>query len=349
MITSRRSRCTSRSVNRRWDSAWPMGEKCRGYLRDVMPALAGAPDKELDALASSVGRLPLVVRLLARLLMRPGMTPVRLLVRLKQEPLGRWISSPPALTVASQRPSPPPMRASTIPSAACLWRRCVRSRDHGDGVARVADLAGDMAGDVLADLCGALAGRACRGVALDDARRRAALRSAQPQICRLTRRTGVRGGARGSAPGSARLAGMEAAMAEVLAAVDRLVDAGEASAHGRLLVAPMRISANAAGMGSCSRATNSSQPPARGLRKNAGVLGNLGLCAGSWATSPGPWSTTSARCPPRKARHTHRSGRQLSNLGVCYREQRDIPKAIEHLQRSLAIEIKLGRLEGQAR
>lgn len=39
---------------------------------------------------------------------------------------------------------------------------------------------------------------------------------------------------------------------------------------------------------------------------------------------------------------------QLGNLGACYQTQGNIPKAIDFLQRSLAMHEKLGSLEGQA-
>ena len=66
----------------RWDKP-----TCRTYFRKVVPKLIDVPDKELDDLTEFVGALPLAIRLLSRLLARPGATPVRVLARLKKAPI----------------------------------------------------------------------------------------------------------------------------------------------------------------------------------------------------------------------------------------------------------------------
>jgi tetratricopeptide (TPR) repeat protein len=62
-------------------------ETCCSYFRRVVPSLQKSIDTQLEALSSFVGGLPLAVRLLAKLLMKPGNTPERLLARLKQAPV----------------------------------------------------------------------------------------------------------------------------------------------------------------------------------------------------------------------------------------------------------------------
>jgi tetratricopeptide (TPR) repeat protein len=61
---------------------------CREHLRTLVPSLDDAPDEILDALGRKVGGLPLAVRLLARQLVRPDVTPEALLDRLARDPLG---------------------------------------------------------------------------------------------------------------------------------------------------------------------------------------------------------------------------------------------------------------------
>ncbi len=65
-----------------WDDA-----TCRAHFREVVPALAREPDDALDRLARRVGGLPLAVRLLAKQLLRPGVSAATLAERLEREPL----------------------------------------------------------------------------------------------------------------------------------------------------------------------------------------------------------------------------------------------------------------------
>ena len=65
-----------------WDDA-----TCRAHFREVVPALAREPDSALDRLARRVGGLPLAVRLLAKQLLRPGVSTRTLAERLELEPL----------------------------------------------------------------------------------------------------------------------------------------------------------------------------------------------------------------------------------------------------------------------
>jgi tetratricopeptide (TPR) repeat protein len=66
-----------------WDLA-----TCRAHLRQVVPWLDSTPDAELDQLARKVGGLPLAMRLIAKLLLRPDASVPRLLARMEKEPLG---------------------------------------------------------------------------------------------------------------------------------------------------------------------------------------------------------------------------------------------------------------------
>jgi tetratricopeptide (TPR) repeat protein len=65
-----------------WDAA-----TSRAYLRAVVPALATTPDAALDALTAFVNGLPLAVRLLARMLQRPGATAESVQAALSAQPL----------------------------------------------------------------------------------------------------------------------------------------------------------------------------------------------------------------------------------------------------------------------
>ncbi len=65
-----------------WDDA-----TCRAHFREVVPTLGREPDADLDRLARRVGGLPLAVRLLAKQLLRPGVSPRSLADRLDREPL----------------------------------------------------------------------------------------------------------------------------------------------------------------------------------------------------------------------------------------------------------------------
>ena len=65
-----------------WDDA-----TCRAHFREVVPALIRTPDGDLDRLARRVGGLPLAVRLIAKQLLRPGVTAQSLFERLDREPL----------------------------------------------------------------------------------------------------------------------------------------------------------------------------------------------------------------------------------------------------------------------
>jgi tetratricopeptide (TPR) repeat protein len=66
-----------------WDMA-----TCRAHLRQVVPWLTSATDAELDQLSRKVGGLPLAMRLIAKLLLRPDASVPRLLARMEKEPLG---------------------------------------------------------------------------------------------------------------------------------------------------------------------------------------------------------------------------------------------------------------------
>ncbi|MFO0756068.1 MAG: tetratricopeptide repeat protein [Byssovorax sp.] len=66
-----------------WDLA-----TCRAHLRQVVPWLADTPDADLDQISRKVGGLPLAMRLIAKLLLRPDASVARLLARMDKEPLG---------------------------------------------------------------------------------------------------------------------------------------------------------------------------------------------------------------------------------------------------------------------
>jgi tetratricopeptide (TPR) repeat protein len=65
-----------------WDDA-----TCRAHFREVVPALAQTPDADLDRLSRRVGGLPLAVRLLAKQLLRPGVSATTLAERLERDPI----------------------------------------------------------------------------------------------------------------------------------------------------------------------------------------------------------------------------------------------------------------------
>ncbi len=202
-------------------------ETCRAYLREVVPALASAPDKDLDALATYVGRLPLAVRLLARLLLRPGMTPARLLARLKQEPLGTLDKvatgadrSVAATFAASYEDLEDTHRRVLVALAACA------RLTTENVVARVVGLADDVAGDVLADLaeCSLIDPVEASRWTMHDVVR--LFVRAQPGIRQADEAHLAFAKEHVAAHQDPRdWQAMEAAMAEVLAAVDRLLDA----------------------------------------------------------------------------------------------------------------------------
>ncbi|MEO7327818.1 MAG: tetratricopeptide repeat protein [Minicystis sp.] len=63
-------------------------DTCRAHLRQVVPGLSTTPDADLDQLSRKVGGLPLAMRLIAKLLLRPDASVPRLLARMEKEPLG---------------------------------------------------------------------------------------------------------------------------------------------------------------------------------------------------------------------------------------------------------------------
>jgi tetratricopeptide (TPR) repeat protein len=351
-------------------------EICRAYLREVAPGLGSASDKDLDALAMFVGHLPLAVRLLARLLLRPGTTSARLLVRLNQEPLGtldkvatgadRGVA---ATFKASYDALDEGQRVVLRALAACarvtsagtvgLLATATAPADEEaprstatPWIAGVAGTGREEVGEVLADL-------AERSL-VECVDREGGLWTMHDVV-----RLFVRAQPETRQADEAHLAlarahveahrdpldwqAMEAGMAEVLAAVDRLLGAGDAEGAAGLVG---RTHAHLMRRGQYGELVERYEQLAARLPESealAILLGNAGLCYRRLGDIP-----KAIEYHQRDLAAYERLGqldgqaRQLGNLGLCYEEQGDIPKAVEHHLRSLDIEEKLGRLEGQA-
>jgi hypothetical protein len=286
---------------------------CREYLREVVPGLRNATDTDLDALADFVGALPLAVRLLARLLLRPGASPLALLGRLRVKPiemLEKVATGADRGIAATFQESFDHLderrRRVLIALASCA--RATRA----DVVANVAGVPEANAEDLLSDLAEQsfvehtpgerpwglhdvvrLFARCQDGVAAADA---AHLRFVQAHLEEHRDPTDWQA--------------MESELPEVLAGVDRLLAAGKGGDVWSL------------------------------LRQ----AGKHMMQRGRYAELIEPYQHL---LDLLLADNADRAA-VLGNLGRCYKILGDISRAIDYLQRSLAIEEKLGRLEGQA-
>jgi tetratricopeptide (TPR) repeat protein len=327
---------------------------CRAYLREMVPALGKAADADLDALADFVGRLPLAVRLVAKLLLRPGATPVRLLDRLKDEPLGtletvatgadRGIA---ATFQAAYQELDETRRKVLLALAAC-------ARVTGENViAQVAGMAADKVADVLPDL----AERSLIECADAEARR-----WTLHDVVRLfvRRRDGIdradeahlmfAGTHVESHQDPSDWQAMEADMHEVLAAVDRLVQSGDGwRAWGLVGRAGEHLSQRGRYGEFKARLTQIALLLPEGSGYLAMVLSNLGACY-YWLGDIPEAIDHQQRSLAIDERLGQLEGQAntLGNLGLCYLEQGDLPKAIDHQKRALAINETLGRLRFQA-
>jgi tetratricopeptide (TPR) repeat protein len=351
-------------------------EACRAYLRDVAKEHKSAPDADLDALATFVDRLPLAVRLVAKLLLRKGETPIRLLERLKHEPLGildkvakgadRSVAA--TFKAAYEALDEMPRRvllalaacarvtgagAIAIAAGSAAEEDSEPKSTRSLTIAEMAEMREDAVSEALADL----ADRSL--VELVDV-------EAQLWTLHDVVRLFVRAQEGIERADAAHLVftweyvrihqdpadweAMEAGMGEVLTAVDRLLNARDAEGAASLLG---NASAHLMQRGRYGELVERYEQLAARLPESSNalavVLGQLGLCYRTLGDVP------------KAVDHHRRSlalfeklgdlagqASQLGKIGLCCRRLGDVPKAIEHHQHALTIHEKLGRLEGQA-
>ena len=327
-------------------------ETCRAYLREVVPGLVSAPDKDLNSLAQFVGGLPLAVRLLARLLMRANTTPERLLARLKKKPLGTLdkvatgADRGVAATFAASYEGLDAIQRRVLMALAA----CARVTTE-NVVARVVGLSDDLVGDNLADLaeCSLVDPIDAACWTMHDVVR--LFVRAQPEIRQADEaHTAFAEEHVEAHQDPLDWQAMEAGMDEVLTAVDRLLGAGDASSAVRLVA---RADPHLEQRGRYGELVERyEQLAARlpdGSEDIAVVLGNLGVCYRILGDIPKAIEHHLRDLAAyEQLGQLEGQANQLGNLGSCYFEQDEIPKAIAHTQRALAIFEQVGRLEGKA-
>jgi tetratricopeptide (TPR) repeat protein len=333
-------------------------ETCRAYLREVVSALASASDKDLDGLATYVGRLPLAVRLLARLFMRPGTTSTGLLDRLKREPIGtldkvaagadRGIA---ATFKASYDALEDGRRVVLRAVAACARVTSARTVSRIAAVTspfteeKIREVLADLADLSLAECVDAEGGLwTMHDVVRLFVRAQPETRQADEAHASFAREHVE------AHQDPLDWQAMEAGMAEVLAAVDRLLVAGDANGAWQIVA---RARAHLMQRGRYRELVERSEQIAARLPEGSGalarVLGNLGGCYKTLGDIPKAIEHHQrALAIEEKLGGVKGQAAALGNLGLCYRAQGDVPKAIEHHQRALAIEENLGGFEGQA-
>jgi tetratricopeptide (TPR) repeat protein len=288
---------------------WPI-ETCREYLRDGCPRLSHVAAAEVDALAQFVGRLPLGVKLLVSLLRhRAGTSSAELLRQLNAQPLGTLDK------YAADRGVAATFNASfgTLSERArrVLQALAVCARQTRDDV--VGTVAGiDEVGELLDKLYtrgfAELTSGTERPWGLHDVLRMFVL--AQPGSEELAERHlgWVRAHLREHADPTAHQ-GFAEGVEEAKHAFARLLRSDVEAADAIYL--PLEDHLTVVGRN------------ADAIELSESMLA---------AASSGSVEAADA----------------LNNLGLCHQTLGDIAKAIEHHERVLAIEEKLGRLEGQA-
>ncbi len=350
---------------------------CRDYLIAVAEGRLAADTGALDALATFVGHLPLGVKLVARLLARPGARPASLLARLEQEPLGtldkvaeggRGVA---ATFKASYDGLDDAQRRVLLVLAAC-------ARVTGAGmVGRVAGATSPMDDDAprstaepwIAGVVGANDEEV--SAALADLAERSLVECVDGERALWTLHDLVRLFVR-EQPGmrqadEAHLSfvrehleahqdpldwvAMEAGMGEVFAAVDRLMRDDQAQHAAALLGrAKAHLIQRARYAELVEHYERLAERLPDGSEALASVLSGLGFCTRILG-DPAKASAYHERSFTIREALGNRIGQahELGHLGACYRELRDFAKAIEHHERSLAIYMERpDLLDGQA-
>jgi tetratricopeptide (TPR) repeat protein/nucleoside phosphorylase len=325
-------------------------EACREYLRKSCPQLSRVADARVDALAQFVGRLPLGVKLLVSLLRhRRGTSAVELLRQLEAQPLGTLDK------YAADRGV-----AKTFSAAFGAL---------SDEARRVLQALAACARQTRADIVAAVAGIADVGELLDELHNRGfaelAFESDKPWGLHDVVRMFVL-----TQPESEEFAERQLEWvqrhrqehADPTAYLDFAEGVEEAKhAFARLLCSdieaadaiyrPLQKHLRVVGRNADAVELSESMLSAAspGSIEAATALNILGLCHGTLGDiAKAIEHHERALAIEEKLGRLEGQAMNLGNLGLCYRTLGGIAKAIEHHERSLAIEEKLGRLEGQA-
>jgi tetratricopeptide (TPR) repeat protein len=329
---------------------------CRQYLRDNVPRLTSEPDADLDALAAFVRGLPLALRLIVRALaVNIARTAKQHLARLRAEPLGALDNnSGPndrgvAATFLDAYRALTPVGQSTL--------RALASCAQGSRAEIVAAVTGQDV-PTTEDALTAL-----HNGSLADFRQASPAPWSLHDVVRIFTRSQPEA----SATDAAHLAWVEShveahaapvahakldeGIPEALTAFERLLASGDTKAAGRILY-PTQLHLKRYGQYTVVVELIDrllAVTPASDETNRPAWLGSLGVCYKTLGDI-----SKAIDFHQRSLALNEKLGRlegqagQLANLGVCYQTLGDIPKAIDFHQRSLALNEKIGSLEGQA-
>ncbi|MDY7232832.1 tetratricopeptide repeat protein [Hyalangium rubrum] len=331
-----------------WDN-----KTCRTYLRKVAAALNTTPDAELDALAQFVGNLPLALRLLARLLLRPGATPNRVLASLHSKPLYTLDS----VAKGDDRGIAATLLASCEGLSQDQWRvlhamsACAKATCE-PVVAAVAALPEQVVANALAELAQRslidFSFDAPRRWGMHDLVRLFMINKPEAPEVSATHLSFVRTHLEAHKDPSDWQA-LESQLPEVLWALDRLlVTDGEGA---REVLAAVREHLMRRGkygeiIDYYTRLLKLLPPESASLAEAQGDLGYCYRRLGDLSKAL-HFSQYSLTISERLGNIEYQAN-ALGNLGLCYRRLGDLPKAIDHSLRALALEERLGRLDRQA-
>jgi tetratricopeptide (TPR) repeat protein len=330
-----------------WDAA-----TSRAYLRAAVPGLAAA-DAELDALSGVAGGMPLAVRLVARLLLRPGATPEAVRARLSREAIDQLD----AVARGADRGITATFRAAfqdleEAPRKVLVSFAACAPSTRAAVVATVAGVGEDAAAEALADLAERSLSAFTAG-----AERPWSLHA----VLRLFVRDQEGIAAADAAQGAFALAhaqahrdpadwqALEREAPEVLAALDHLLGAGDGPGAARLLDLSAaylaRRGRDAELLDLCQRLLPL-LPRGAAL---AAVESRLGLSLRNLGRAQEAIEQAEAAlalydelgdAPGQASAH--------NDLGSCYLMSGRLPEAIDHLQRALSLGESLGDRKGQA-
>ncbi|WP_052559334.1 tetratricopeptide repeat protein, partial [Enhygromyxa salina] len=350
LVTSR-----SRTVNVRLDAAalvlgaWTI-EACREYLRERCPRLGAVADSEVDALAEFVGRLPLGVRLLVSMLSQRRSLDAAAALKLLEAQSLRVLDK-----YETDRGIAATFQVSydalTNDGRRVLQALAVCAKQTRPAVVEAVAGVGDV-GELLDDLH-------ARGLAEFSAEADAPWGLSDVVRMFVVEQPGheeFEAAHTGWARAHLKEHSEATAYQEFGAGVDEARRAFERLRwtdieQAATIYRPLEDHLTVVGRYPEAIALSESlivAAPA-GSELAANAMNDLGICYQMLGDIPKAIDFLErSLAVHEKLGHLQGQANQLGNLGICYRTLGDIPKAIDFHERSLAIEEKIGRLQGQA-